>query len=193
MKILELIYREILFQSIENKNYRFVQKDLAHLFECSLSTVFHALKNPREMGAVTIGGRFGEVTDIKKLLFYWATVRRLAREIIYETFSPLPLFNIEGQMPPDITYAAFSAYRRRFNDAPADYDHVYVYSGENLQKIKKRFPPIKGRARLTVLRADPFLSRYGPITTVAHTFVDLWNCHHWYAKDFSNALLQRIP
>jgi hypothetical protein len=48
----EIIWREILFQAIENKKFEFTQKELAQKYRFSLSTVFNALKVPREAGAV---------------------------------------------------------------------------------------------------------------------------------------------
>ncbi len=64
---------------MERKELRFVQKRLAGLIGCSLSTVSHALERPRSIGAVRVTGRFGEVTEIRKLLIYWATIQRLGR------------------------------------------------------------------------------------------------------------------
>jgi len=44
-------------------------------------------------------------------------------------------------MPPKIIYGLYAAYNQRFDDQPADYDKVYIYSTEKeLGKIKKRFP-----------------------------------------------------
>ncbi|MBI4667869.1 MAG: hypothetical protein HY747_01590 [Elusimicrobia bacterium] len=193
MKKIELIYREIIYQAMEKGQNRFMQKDLAALFNCSLSTVFHALIKPRRMGAVRVGGRFAEVTDIKKLLLYWATIRCLDKEVIYSTTTNLTVFNLEGQMPPEIVYGAFSAFRLRFKDAPADYDQVYIYAPK-ARTIKKRFPQSdKGTVKLTALEADRHLARYGKTTTLAQTFVDLWNMPQWYARDFANAILDKIP
>jgi len=61
------------------------------------------------------------------------------------------------------------------------------------QNLRKRFPFRKGPPNLTVFKADPFLLRYGSSTPAAQTFADLWNLPQWYARDFSNALLERIP
>jgi hypothetical protein len=42
------------------------------------------------------------------------------------------------------------------------------------------------------LKADEFLKNYGQTTTLAQTFVDLWNLSEWYAKDFLNAIKGKI-
>ena len=48
----EIIWREILFQAIEKKKFEFTQKELAQKYSFSLSTVFNALKIPRNANAV---------------------------------------------------------------------------------------------------------------------------------------------
>ena len=59
-------------------------------------------------------------------------------------------------------------------------------------KIKERFSLVEGYPNLFVLEADPFLSNYGSVTTLAQTFVDLWNLSDWYAKEFIKALKEKI-
>jgi len=48
----EIIWREILFQAIENKKTDFTQKELSQKYGFSLSTVFNALKIPSQAGAI---------------------------------------------------------------------------------------------------------------------------------------------
>jgi len=188
----EIIWREILYQAIEQKNRQMTQKDLAAKFGFSLSTVFNALKAPRQTGAIKVTGRNFQIADIEKFLCLWATVRNFKKDIIFQTRVDLPAMEIEGQMPPNVIYAAYSAYRLRFGEAPADYDKVYVYAGD-LNEIKKRFPSVKIKnPNLFVLEADKFLKEYGQTATLAQTFVDLWNLSDWYAKDFLNALKGKI-
>lgn len=193
----EIIWREILYQTIEKKNRRFTQKDLAAKFGFSLSTVFNALKAPRRTGAVKVTGRNFEVINVEKFLYLWATARNLKKDIIYQTRVNGSVMDIEGLMPDSVIYGVYSAYRLRFGEAPADYDKVYVYV-QNPAEIKKRFPPLKLKAgtfsnfNLIALKADPFLKNYGQTTTLTQTFVDLWNLPEWYAKDFSEALKNKI-
>jgi DNA-binding transcriptional MocR family regulator len=188
----EIIWREILFQSIENKKFEFTQKELAQKYRFSLSTVFNALKVPREAGAVE-GKRGFRVLDIEKFLYLWATFRKIKKDIIYQTAVKKGVFSIEGEMPPFVIFGAYSAFLKKYKFAPADYDKVYVYIEEkNLEEIKKRFPPQKGYINLIVLKADPWLKNFGPIIPDCQTFVDLWNLTEWYAKDFLNALKEKI-
>lgn len=189
----ELIWREILFQAIEKKKFEFTQKELAEKFGFSLSTIFNALKVPREIGAIKVTGRNFSVVDAEKFLYIWATQRSLGKEIIYQTYVSENVSGIEGKMPAEIIFGGPSAYVLRYKDAPADYAKVYVYAKEiNLEEIKKRFPETKGEANLFVLKNDPLLSQYGNITPDVQIFVDLWNMKDWYAKDFLNALKNKL-
>lgn len=195
MKKIEILWREILFNAIEKKIFQFKQTDLASKFKFSLSTVFQSLKPLRKMGAIKVGGRGFEVVDFEKILYYWASVRDFKKEIIYQTFIDKNPLEIEGEMPPEIIYGFYSAYRLKFNGAPADYDRVLVYLGEKeketLAQIKERFPENKGRANLFILKGDKRLASYGQTTTVAHTFVDLWNEETWYSKEFIKSLIEK--
>jgi len=189
----EIIWREILFQAIENKKIEFTQKQLAQKYGFSLSTVFNALKVPRSSNCIEASGRGFKVLDIEKWLYLWATFRNLKKDIIYQTHTEKRVKQIEGEMPPNIIFSAFSAYFKKYKDAPADYDRVYIYSDkENLKKIKSRFPLKKGYVNLIVISADPWLSEFGKITPNCQTFVDLWNLSEWYAKDYLNALKEKL-
>lgn len=169
----EIIWREILFQAIENKKFEFTQKELAQKYKFSLSTVFNALKIPREAGAVK-GKRGFRVLDIEKFLYLWATFRKIKRDIIYQTAVKKRVFEIEGEMPPSVIFGTYSAFLKKYKFAPADYDKVYVYTDEKkIDEIKKRFPPQKGYINLIVLKGDPWLKSFGSVTPDCQTFVDL--------------------
>jgi len=188
----EILWREILFQTTENKKFEFTQKELAQKYGFSLSTVFNALKIPRSASAVE-GKRGFRVRDIEKFLYLWATFRKIKKDIIYQTSVKKGVIAIEGEMPPNVIFGVFSAFVKKYKTAPADYDKVYVYSTESeIEEIKKRFPSQKGYQNLIVLKADPWLKNFGQITPDCQTFVDLWNLPEWYAKDFLNALKEKI-
>lgn len=187
----EIIWREILYQGLEKKKRQFTQKDLAALFDFSLSTVFNALKTPRKIGAVKVTGRYFILQDAEKLLYLWGTSRNIKKDVIYKTHVKSPALETEGDMPPNIIYGAYSAFRKKFKEVPSDYDKIYVYASA-VNKIKKRFPPKRGYENLIVLQADPFLKKYGAITTMAQTFADLWNLSEWYSRDFYLSLENKI-
>lgn len=191
MKKIEIIWRELLFQAIENKLRQFQQKKLAEQLGVSTSTIFQALKAPRAMGAVRVTGRFFILEDPEKLLYHWASVRNLKKEILFAGSVRLPVLEIEGLMPPDIIFACYSAARYILKEVPADYDTVYVYS-ETADSLRERFSFTKGRANMVILKQDPLLGSYGQRTTLAQTFVDLWNLSDWQAKEFTKALKEEI-
>jgi len=191
MKKKEIIWREILTQAIEQKNIKFTQKDLAKKLKVSLSTVFNALKVPRQAAAIEVRGRYFLVRDIEKLLYLWASERNLNKEIIYQTHVDNNIQSIESELPPKVIFAAYSAYKNIFKTVPSDYDKVYIYS-DKIEEIKKRFPKRTGYTNLIVLKPDKHLKKYGLITPRAQIFVDLWNLSEWYAKDFLNSLKEKI-
>lgn len=191
MKKIEIIWRELLYQTLEKGNRRFEQKTLAEKFGFSTSTVFQALKVPRQMGAVRVTGRFFVLEDPEKLLYYWASERNLEKDIV-EAFrvESLPL-EIESLLPPEIIFGAYSAARMILGTSPADYDQIYVYS-DSSEAIKERLSIVKGPPNFYILKPDEFLTEYGLRTTLAQTFVDLWNLKTWYAKEFAKAMKEKI-
>ncbi|OGD89031.1 hypothetical protein A3D81_00165 [Candidatus Curtissbacteria bacterium RIFCSPHIGHO2_02_FULL_40_17] len=201
MKKIEIIWRELLYQALEKKNRSFTQKEIAAKFGFSTSTVFQALKIPRKMGAVRVTGRFFILEDCEKLLYHWASVRSIEKDIIFTGNVKLAVLDIESRMPPEVVFGGFTAAREILGGvAPADYDTVYIYA-TGLEEIKKRFelgkdlPALQarqGRANLTILKADKFLASYGQITTLGQTFVDIWNLPIWYAKEFTKSLKEKI-
>lgn len=189
----EIIWREILHQAVENKRTEFTQKELAQKYGFSLSTVFNALRAPCGSGAIRKSGRGFKVEDTEKFLYLWATMRRLRKEIIYQTSVSKSAREIEGEVPPNVVFACFSAYSKKYKPLPADYDKVYIYAGKkDLGEIQSRFSKQDGYANLIVLAADQWLKNFGDTTCDVQTFVDLWNLPEWYAKDFLNALKGKI-
>lgn len=191
----EIIWRHILDRVLSAEQIQFQQKEIARHFGYSLSTVFNALKIPRETGAIKVTGRFFVVENAEKLLYLWATFRRLQSDIIYATRVEKNASAIESLMPPKIIYGAYSAYAKLFGDTPADYDKVFVYADENaVKEIKNRFPPKTGQANLFALSADSELKKISAkgITPVPQIFVDIWNTSDWYAKDFIQAIREKI-
>lgn len=194
MKKAELVYREILKGFMEGKKARFTQLELAKGLKISLSTVNNALRPLRKMGAVRVKRRSFEVVNVRKILYYWASTRNLEKDIIYKTRVEVrgTVAEIEKGMPPGVVFAAYSAYKFRFKDAPADYSEVYVYcSNDDLKELMMRFPQKAKKAivpNLFVLRKD-FENNKMPLT---HIFVDLWNLKEWYAKDFLKSLEERL-
>ncbi len=185
MKKIEMVYREILRSAMEKRKGQLTQSELAKSLGISLSTVNHALKPLRKMGAIRVKPRGLEVVSAKKTLFYWASIRNLESDIIYRTRASRPVIDIEKGMPGDIVFGGYSAYKFMFKSVPADYSEVYVYA-DSPEEIKKRFPESKNPPNIFVLKRE-FDSM-----TVAHLFVDLWNMKEWYAREFVMELEGRL-
>jgi len=178
-----------LFNAIEKNNKKLTQAYLANTLKISLSTVNLALKPLVKMNSVKINKNGFDVIDSKKILYYWASIRNVDKDIIYKTRVEEPVREIEKQMPDDIVFAAYSGYKFKFKDVPADYSEVYVYGTEN---IKDRFKENDKNPNLFVLKKDSAMEKYGKIITTANLFVDLWNLKQWYAKDFLKAVEGKI-
>jgi len=194
MKNNELIYREILYQTIENKNFKFTQLELSKKLSISLSIINSAIKKLGAIGAIKINQRSFEVLDIKKILYLWASVRNLKKDILFETRIEAPAREIERIMP-NVYFTAYSAYKFKYKDVPADYSEIYVYADEDeLKIIKNRISKIKtsdNNLNFFVLKKDKLLNFYKELP-ISQLFVDLWNLKEWYAKEFINYLEKRI-
>ncbi len=189
MKKIELVYKEILYQVMEKNNDQLTQLGLSKKLKLSLSIVNLALKKLQRINSVKIEKMNFRVINLKKILYLWASERNLEKDIIYKTRVELPVREIEKLMP-DISFSAYSAYKFKFNDTPADYSEIYIYAdNEELKEIKKRFPEKKANPNLIILKKS---RDYGKTDTIAQIFVDLWNLKEWYASDFLNALEEKI-
>lgn len=192
MKKIEFIWRHILYETIEKRQVRFRQQELATYFNISSSTVSAALVPLRRLGAVRVGGRGFEVVDYEKILYHWANHRSLERDTVMKLHVSLPIREIETRLPSGTIPTAYTAVHERFGEPPADYDKVYCYTSDP-KTVVKRFAgeTAKGSPNLFLLTPDPFLSSY-PALPLSQLFVDLWNLSDWYAKDFVRAVKEAI-
>ena len=187
---IEYVWRELLDRVIEKRNPDFTITELARKFFLSTSVVNHALIPLRDLNIVTFNKTSSKVVDWERLLFFWATRRNLKKDIIYSTFSPLPVYDREGLMPSEVISTGFTSFRYLLNKTPADYDHIYFYSNK-IEKITKRFPNNKRPSNIFILRPDPYLLKSKKLG-LAQLFVDFWNLPEWYAREFQLETLTRI-
>src|SRR3989339_19156 len=155
MKKIETIWHHILWSALEKRQFKHTQKSLAEFFGYSLSTVNHALTVPSQTGAIRKETKFFVLADFKKLLYYWASIRNLEKDIIYKTNYEASIPEIEGLLPASAIYAGYSA-------------------------------------GLFILKASPTTKKYGAITPLPQTFVDIWNLKDWYGQDFIKKLTEKI-
>jgi len=194
MKKTEFIYRDILYNAIEEKEPKFTQLELSKKLNLSLSVINSAVKKLEQIGAVKIMQRGFRVIDIKKIIYLWASLRNLQKDIIFKARVEIPVREIERTMP-NLIFTAYTAYKLKFNDYPADYSEIYAYADEEeLDTLRKRFVNIKIDSKnpnLFVLKRDSLMSLYKTIP-ISQIFVDLWNLKEWYARDFLKSLERRI-
>ncbi len=185
MRNAELVIRELLFQAMEKKQRVLTQSELSTTLSLSLSIVNSAVKKLESLGAVDIRSRSLHIVDPKKILYYWASIRNIQKDIVYSTRVEKPVRLIEKEAPANTTFTAFTAYKLRYHDVPADYSEVYLYGDET---ARERYPLRKGTPNVFILKKDKLADKYGSTATIAQTFVDLWNLKEWYAKEFVNAM-----
>lgn len=199
MKKQEVVCREIACSFLKGSK-SFTQLELSKRLGFSLSTINGAVSRLESVNAVRIRQRAFEVISLSRLLAYLATHRNLEKDIAYTTRVKLPVKEIEAGMPNGIAFTAYTGYKLLFNDVPADYSEVYLYSTASaLDEIKRRFKKENGPPNLFVLTADSRLAgetENGEIekesACAAQVFVDLWNIKMWYAKDFADALAKKL-
>lgn len=189
MKKGERVYNEILYNYYELNKRELTQTYLSTECNTSLSTVNNALKPLKEMNVIKTNPMNFVVLDPYKMLLFWATKRTFVSDIFYKTRIEESVSEIEKSMPEEVIFAAFSAFKIRFGEVPADYSEVYVYA-ENMWK--ERFPERKGPPNVIFLKKERILEKYGKITTIAQTFVDLWNINTWYAQEFLKELEEMV-
>lgn len=181
----------------QNKKVIFQQKDIAEKFGFSLSTVFNAIKIPRSSGIINVTGRNFALKDYNKFLYLWASHRRLNKDIFYRVRLNAGISEAESLMPPEILYGLFSAFKFQYGNAPADYDHLYIYADESqLPRIKSRISNLEVGSKnhnFFIIKKDKWMVDYNDKFTIPEQiFVDIWNASEWYSKDFITKLNEKL-
>lgn len=189
----EIIYSELLNRFVKDGEVKFKQLGLSKKFGFSLSTVNNAIRPLAGIGAIELGPRGFVLVDARKALLYWATTRRLERDIEYTTRDERGVVEIEKEVPSTAVFTCYSAYKFKYGDVPADYSEVYFYLPEDdMDEAKERFPERKGPANVFVLKLTRMLEVDEGMVMPPQLYVDLWNLRMWYAKDFLSALEERL-
>jgi len=180
----EWIYREILYQALEQKQHRFTQNALAKRCDVSIGLVNKALAPLADINAIEKKPRGFIILNPKKAILHWASIRNLRKDIAYQTHSAKQAAQIEKEMPPCL-FTCYSGFSRRFGRAPADYGEVFVYADPSI--VKERFPPKAGKPNVIVLKTDAHIRNF-KVVPLGQMFTDLWNAGTWYAEEFLKAL-----
>jgi hypothetical protein len=172
---------------MEERVKRFKQIELSKACKMSLSSVNYALKPLVRMNAIE-KKRFGFVViDPRKILMYWASIRELEKDIVYQTYLNKPVEKIESEVPANSVFTAYSAFKFKFKKIPSEYSEVIIYGKR--EDFEKRFgkEELKFKSNLIVLNLDEHLFKF-KIAPIAQIYVDLWNLKSWYAKEFLKKL-----
>jgi DNA-binding transcriptional regulator YhcF (GntR family) len=175
MKKANWILREI-FYRIYDKNESFMsQKSIAQACGVSMDTVNRLVAKLNQFRAIEKKPLGFRVAEPEKALAYWASTRNLVNDIVYSTYSPDSVSEIEADMPSDTIFTAFSGYKLKFKSTPIHYEEVHVYAG--LDEVQRRFPKTTAEQKnVFVLRSDPHLKKTSEDGSppLAQLYVDLW-------------------
>lgn len=194
---IETIWHYLLYEALEKGRTSFTQQDLAGEFGFSTSTVHHALDIPTRLGAVRKTGKGFVLENYQKLLYYWASVRRLDRDNIFSWYIDKDVRQLEALVPEEAIYAGYSAYRMRYQEPAGDYSKVHIYldkvvKQELLARMDVAHLDKDKEPNFFVLKKSPDMEKYGKITTLPQTFVDIWNMPDWYSGEFITQLKEKM-
>ena len=171
MRKVNWILREILYRVFELGESFMSQRSLAETCGCSLDAVNRLVNKLEAIGAVQKRPFGFKVSQPKKVLLYWAATRNLRFDLVYSTYSPEPVEEIERMLPPGTVFTAFSGCRRKFPDLPP-YEVVHAYSDP--EKVRAIFPEKEAEPNLYIFRPDPHLLKRSDGCPLAQLYVDLW-------------------
>ncbi len=194
---IETIWHHLLNEALEKGQTNYTQQDLARKFGYSISTIHHALEIPTELGAIKKSGKRFALVDFQKLLYYWASSRRLEKDIIFSCYVDKDVRQVESLVYPESIFACYSAYRMRYTEPAGDYSKVYIYSNDiDKQRIYKRMEVgLEDKEKdpnFYILKKPAGMDAFGKITTLPQTFVDIWNLPDWYSGEFISQLKEKI-
>lgn len=201
----QMVYRLLLETALENKNSKFVMRDIGRTLGVSPNTVSLAIRPLENIGAVSKSERSFGIINFEKLLNFWAVLRNFEKDIIYRTYVREKEDEIEKRMPHECAFTCYSAYALLFGNDAADYSTVYAYATEKgLEQIRMRFPEQRLSQKsnyfnLVILKPDPALAEEidkGRLiknsVPLPQIYVDLWNNREWNASEFLNKLKKRM-
>lgn len=193
MKKRDLVIREILYRVYEKNEFFMTQKSLAQTCNVSLDTANQVVKKLFQFHAIEKKPLAFKVVNPQKILLYWASNRNLAADVVYATYSPNPVEEIEKDMLDDAIFTAYSGYRRKFNEPSITYEEVFVYADPEGVKRKFAEKPVSAK-NIVVLKQDPDMKRVssGRVVPLAQLYADLWQLGSPLAERLIIELNQRL-
>lgn len=193
----EKIYREILI-GILCKRKKFTQLDLSKKCDVSLGFVNKIIKRLEEIGAVDIQRRCFRIIDSSKIIFDWASKRKIKRDISEKYFIDMSITSIEKSLP--FIFTGYSAWKLLTNSVPIDYNEIYIYipvKRKNLFKIWLKDKLIKkGKNNLFVIFTDDkhlVKNCKKKIAPLPQIFVDIYSMGGLASKYFIREILDKYP
>jgi hypothetical protein len=101
------------------------QREVSKVCGVSIGLVNLLVSSMEGLGAVERRPMGFRVIDPKKMLQHWAARRNLKRDVVYSTFVPELVEDIEGSLK-ECVFTAYSGCRFRFG-LEEDYSEVYLY------------------------------------------------------------------
>lgn len=197
MKTYEKIYREILIRILEKKE-GFTQLGLSKECNVSLGFVNKIIKRLKEIGAVDIQKRQFRIIDSSKIIFDWASKRRIKQDISEKYFIDMGISEIEKSLP--FIFTGYSAWRLLKNSVPFDYDEVYIYVTVEEKELFKMWlkdkPVKKGKENLFVIFTDDehlVKNSKKKIAPLPQIFVDIYSAGSLASKYFIKEILEEYP
>ncbi len=191
----EFVYYYILENALKGI-HKFTQIQIHKSGGLSIGLISKTLNELADLGIVDIHSRFFLLNDIRKLFYFWATHRKLKEDILLEVKLNKSVKEIESNMIPSAVFTAYTAYKLKFNDVPADYSKIIVYvNKEDIKSLKKRFS-IDNKTKYADKQGTTLIALLKPAfvkhISISLMFVDLWNLPEWNAYEFLKALERRL-
>ncbi len=197
MKTYEKIYREILIGVLEKK-VSFTQLGLSKKCGVSLGFVNKIVRRLEEIGAVDIQRRKFRIIDSSKIIFDWASKRRIKQDVSEKYFIDMDISNIEKSLP--FIFTGYSAWRLLKKSVPFDYDEIYIYVPVEKKELfyiwLKDKPTKKGKENLFVIFTDDehlIKNSKKKIAPLPQIFVDIYSIGSLASKYFIKEILEEYP
>ena len=197
MKIYEKIYREILIGILE-KRERFTQLELSKKCSVSLGFVNKIIKRLAETGAVDIQTRQFRIIDSSKIIFDWASKRKIKQDISEKYSIDMNITEIEKTLP--FIFTCYSAWRLLTNSVAFDYNEIYIYvpvEEKELFKIWLKDKPLKKENEnlFVIFTSDEHLIKNSKkkIAPLPQIFVDIYSIGGLASKYFIKEILDKCP